>query len=153
MPAACTGCGDHLHDAEPAGVLVRQVRDVPLVKVRVTEHRMHKRACGCGCVTTAPAPAGVYGPACYGPNLRAIAVYLVVYQHVPVERAAQLIADLTGATPSTGWVSSQVARAADALGDVEALVKTAIHTRRLDRRGPDQHQHRRHSALAARRHE
>ena len=86
VPAACTGCGDDLHDAEPAGVVVRQVRDVPLVKVRVTEHRMHKRACGCGCVTTAPAPAGVDGPACYGPNLRAIAVYLVVYQHVPVER-------------------------------------------------------------------
>ena len=39
VPAACTGCGDDLHDAEPAGVVVRQVRDVPLVKVRVTEHR------------------------------------------------------------------------------------------------------------------
>jgi transposase len=126
VPAACTGCGDDLHDAEPAGVVVRQVRDVPLVKVRVTEHRMHKRACGCGAVTTAPAPAGVDGPACYGPNLRAIAVYLVVYQHVPVERAVQLIADLTGAAPSTGWVSAQIARAADALGDVEALIKTLI---------------------------
>lgn len=62
----------------------------------------------------------------YGPNLRAVAVYLVVYQHVPVERAAQLIADLTGAAPSTGWVSAQVARAADALGEVEKLIKTLI---------------------------
>lgn len=126
LPGACVGCGADLHDAECAGVMVRQVRDVPLVQVRVTEHRMHKRACSCGAVTTAAAPAGVDGPSCYGPNLRAIAVYLVVYQHVPVERAAQLIADLTGAVPSTGWVSAQVARAADALVDVDKLIKTLI---------------------------
>lgn len=126
MPGACIGCGVRLDGAADAGVIVRQVRDVPLVKVRVIEHRLHKRACRCGCVTTAAAPAGVDAPACYGPNLRAIAVYLVVYQHVPVERAAQLIADLTGAAPSSGWVSTQVARAADALGDVEALIKTLI---------------------------
>lgn len=126
LPSACGGCGAGLAGAEAAGVLVRQVRDVPLVKVRVVEHRMHKRVCRCGAVTSAPAPGGVDGPVCYGPNLRAIAVYLVVFQHVPVERAAQLIADLTGAAPSTGWVSAQVARTADALTDVEKLIKTLI---------------------------
>ena len=83
MPAACGGCGAGLDGAEPAGVIVRQVRDVPLVKVQVSEHRMHKRACSCGTVTTAAAPGGVDAPVCYGPNLRAIAVYLVVFQHVP----------------------------------------------------------------------
>jgi transposase len=126
LPAACAGCGGGLEGAEPAGVIVRQVRDVPLVKVGVVEHRLHKRACGCGAVTAAPAPGGVDGPVCYGPNLRAIAVYLVVFQHVPVERAAQLIADLTGATPSTGWVSAQVARTAQVLTEVEALIKTLV---------------------------
>jgi len=126
VPAACHGCGTGLDGAEAAGVIVRQVRDVPLVKVRVVEHRLHKRACGCGTVSTAPAPAGVDGPICYGPNLRAIAVYLVVFQHVPVERAALLIADLTGAAPSTGWVSAQVARTAQALTDVEKLIKTLL---------------------------
>jgi transposase len=88
LPGACGGCGADLHDGEPAGVVVRQVRDVPLVRVRVTEHRLHRRACRCGQVSTAAAPAGVDGPVVYGPNLRAIAVYLVVFQHVPVQRAA-----------------------------------------------------------------
>jgi len=126
MPQACTGCGVGLEDAEDGGVVVRQVRDVPLTAVWVTEHRMHKRICRCGCVSTAPAPGGVDAPVCYGPNLRAIAVYLVVFQHVPVERTAQLIAELTGAAPSTGWVSAQVARTADALVEVERLIKTLI---------------------------
>ena len=91
LPAECAGCGGGLEGAEAAGVIVRQVRDVPLVRVRVIEHRLHKRACDCGAVSTAAAPAGVDAPVCYGPNLRTIAVYLVVFQHVPVERAARLI--------------------------------------------------------------
>ena len=126
VPAACGGCGRTLEGADAGGMIVRQVRDVPLVRVRVIEHRMHKRACRCGTVTTATAPGGVDGPVCYGPNLRAMAVYLVVYQHVPVERAAMLIADLTGARPSTGWVSAQVARTCEALSEVETLIKTLI---------------------------
>jgi transposase len=77
-------------------------------------------------VTTATAPAGVGAPVSYGPNLRTVAVYLVVFQHVPVERAALLIADLTGAQVSTGWVCAQVSRTADALADVEKLIKTLI---------------------------
>lgn len=55
-----------------------------------------------------------------------VAVYLVVFQHVPVERAALLIADLTGAAVSTGWVSAQVARAAGNLTEVQELIKALI---------------------------
>jgi transposase len=40
--------------------------------------------------------------------------------------ATLLIAYLTGAAPSTGWVSAQVARTAEALTEVEALIKTLI---------------------------
>ena len=125
-PVVCGGCGGDLGDAVDGGYVARQVRDVPLVTVTITEHRMHKRLCGCGAITSAPTPGEVAAPVCYGANLRAIAVYLVVFQHVPVERTAQLIADLTGATPSTGWVSAQVARTAEALVEVEILIKTLI---------------------------
>ena len=126
MPAACAGCGADLAGADDAGVLRRQVHDIPQVTTRVVEHRLHKRRCGCGSVTTAAAPAGVSAPVAYGPNLRALAVYLVVFQHVPVERAARLIADVTGARCSTGWISGVLAQTAEALVDVEALIKTLI---------------------------
>ncbi len=80
VPAACAGCGADLAGADDAGVLRRQVHDIPQVTTRVVEHRLHKRRCvrpGCGSVTTAAAPAGVSAPVSYGPNLRALAVYLV----------------------------------------------------------------------------
>ena len=84
-------------------------------------------ACGgCGATTTASAPAGVGVSAVYGPNLRALAVYLLVFQHVPVARTAQLIADLTGARPSTGWISSVLTSVAGVLVDVEKLIKLLI---------------------------
>jgi transposase/uncharacterized coiled-coil protein SlyX len=127
LPGACGGCGSDLSDARPAGVVRRQVHDIAAVLPReVVEHRLHRRRCGCGAVTTAPAPAGVGAPVVYGPNLRALAVYLLVFQHVPVARTAQLIADLTGVAPSTGWISLQLAAVAEVLVDVEKLVKSLI---------------------------
>ena len=58
----------------------------------------------------------------YGPNLRALACYLVVFQHVPAERAALLIADVTGAQVSTGWIARTVARTAGLLAQTEAFI-------------------------------
>jgi transposase len=126
VPDACGGCGSDLAGADPAGVVRRQVHDIPTITPIVVEHRLHKRRCGCGATTTAAAPAGVGAAACYGPNLRALAVYLLVFQHVPVARTQALIADLTGARPSTGWISSVLATVAGMLVDVEKLIKSLI---------------------------
>jgi transposase len=126
VPSECGGCGADLEQARAVGVVRRQLHDIPEVTTKVTEHRLHKRRCGCGLVTTATAPDGVNAPVAYGPNLRALAVYLLVFQHVPVERTAQLIADVTGARCSTGWVSGVLAQAAEALADTETLIKTLI---------------------------
>jgi transposase len=126
VPDACGGCGGDLAGASAAGMVRRQVHDIPTITPVVVEHRLHKRRCGCGATTTADAPAGVGAPACYGPNLRALAVYLLVFQHIPVARAAMLIADVTGARPSTGWISSVLSTVADLLVDVEQLIKSLI---------------------------
>ena len=125
-PSWCRGCDADLADGEPLGVVRRQVHDIPPVRPLIVEHRMHRRRCGCGAVTVADAPSGVAGPVQYGPSLRALAVYLLVYQHVPVARTAQLIADLTGASPSAGWVTTTLAGAAAALADVEKLIKSML---------------------------
>ena len=126
LPQACRGCGSQLLSAADAGMVVRQVVDIPQIRTSTTEHRMHKRRCGCGVVTTAAAPAEATGPVVYGPNLRALAVYLLVFQHVPVERTAMLLADVCGAAVSTGWVCATLARTADALADVDRLIKTLL---------------------------
>jgi transposase len=122
VSTSCAGCGAGLADATPQGVVRRHVHDIPPITARVVEDRLHRLRCGCGHRTRAEAPVGVGAPASYGPNLRAPAAWLVVYQHVPVARAAQLIADVTGAHPSIGWITSVLAPTAAAV----APAKTAI---------------------------
>jgi transposase len=125
----CPGCGhglEHARDAGPARAV--QVSDIPPVSVTVTEHRMHQVRCGCGHTSTATAPPEAASGASrvYGPNLRALVVYLLAYQQLPVERAARLIADVTGAGPSVGFVHGMLARFAAAVTDVVATIKTLI---------------------------
>jgi transposase len=124
---AC-GCGADLADAADEGIArSHQVHEVPLTSARVVQHDLHQTRCGCGRAHVAARPGDVAdAPISYGANLRALVVYLLVFQHVPVERCAQLIADVTGAKPSTGFVHGMLARAAEAVKDVVALIKTLI---------------------------
>ena len=48
----------------------------------------------------------------YGPGLHALGVYLHVFQHLPYDRARQLIFDMTGAEVSTGTLKAWVDQAA-----------------------------------------
>ena len=61
-----------------------------------------------------------------GPGLRALAVYLVVFQHVPIERCRDLIADVTAAQVSAGFIHSCLRTAADLAADMIKLIKTLI---------------------------
>ena len=77
------------------------------------QHDLHQARCACGRVHVAARPAGVPdAPLSVGPRLSAMAVYLSVFQHVPVERAQLLIADLTGGVVSAGFVHSCLGKAA-----------------------------------------
>ena len=127
LPAACSSCGSALGESDSIGFERRQVRDIPLVTVTVTEHRAHRCRCVCGTVTTSSMPEGVAGsPSSYGANLRALAVYLLVFQHIPVQRTAQLIADVTGAEVSTGWVASLLGEAAALVADSVNLIRALL---------------------------
>jgi transposase len=78
-------------------------------------------------VHAAPRPAGVPDSVLsIGPRLRALAVYLVVFQHVPVDRCRQLIADVTGALVSDGFIHLCLAKAASLAGEEVALIRALI---------------------------
>jgi hypothetical protein len=88
------------------------VFDIHAIAVRVIEHQLIKRRCGCGTVTTAQAPAGVDAPVQYGPNVAAIVIYLYVGQFLSKDRTAKALAELFGTPISGGTVAAMTARAA-----------------------------------------
>ena len=127
-PQACDGCGRWLCRAPVVSVEARQVFDLPPVALRVVEHRLQHRRCRCGVVTMAAVPAGVGGPVQYGPRVRAIGAYLVGYQHLPYERAAETLSDLLGVGMSTGTLVAVMTRTGDGLGPFLDVVRAGIAT-------------------------
>jgi transposase len=125
-PVTCWGCGAGLAGARRIGSARRQVFDIPPVSVRVTEHRLVARGCGCGVRTTADAPGGVDAPVQYGPRIAAIVVYLYVGQFLSKQRTAQALAELFGTPISAGTVAAMTARAAEGLGGFLDLVGDRI---------------------------
>jgi transposase len=114
-PVACAGCGASLADGTVTGVESRQVFDLPARRAEVTDHVVERRRCACGRETTAVFPPQARAAACWGPHVRALAVYLLVRHHVPVERAGEILSDLCGAPVSTGWLGSLSGEAASGL--------------------------------------
>jgi transposase len=129
FPRGDCACGADLADAADLGVARScQQQDVPVPQPsRRYQHDLHKARCACGKVHVAARPAGVPdAPLSVGPRLSAMAVYLSVFQHVPVERAQFLIADLTGGVVSAGFVHSCLRRAAGLAGDAVRLIRALI---------------------------
>jgi transposase len=127
-PEGSCSCGLDLADAADLGVARSfQQEEIPAAPAQRVQHDLHVARCACGRAHLAPRPAGVPDSALsIGPRLRALAVYLVVFQHVPVERCRQLIADVTGAAVSDGFIHSCLARAASGAADVVALIRALI---------------------------
>jgi transposase len=115
-PRRCGRCGAGLGRRPVTGVARRQVFDVPLVTVTVTEHQLVERECGCGHRTKGTAPPGAEAPVQYGPRIAAIIVYLYMGQFLSKQRTAQALAELFGIPLSSGTVAGLTARAAERLG-------------------------------------
>jgi transposase len=68
-------------------------------------------------------PEQVRAPTQYGPGVRGLGCYLLVYQHLPIDRAARLLADVVGAPVATGTLAGVVAEAAAGLDEFAATVR------------------------------
>ena len=107
---ACPGCGHHLSESsvtQPTGYEVRQVFDIPSIKLQVTEHRAPKCTCqGCGIKVTAAFPAEINAPVQYGPNVQAAALYLGSYQLIPYQRLSEAFTELFNCPLSQGTLAN-----------------------------------------------
>lgn len=128
VPTCCDDCGGDLSGSEPVGEEVRQVFDLPPVRLAVCEHRAQRRRCACGHVTRAVFPSGVSAPTQYGPRMRALGVYLIAAQHLPYKRAAGLLSDWLGAPLSPGTL---IAFVKDGANDLDGFLDR-VHQQIID---------------------
>ena len=131
-PLVCAHCQQPLEGVAGEVKERRQVQDLPEARLVVREHQVEQVWCPrCQQVSRGSFPAEVEAPVHYGPNLRALAVYLHAYQLVPVGRVSELLADLYGCQVSEGTLLAWVERAAEQLAPTVARIAEWLSVGRL----------------------
>lgn len=128
----CNTCGTILPEGcccnskcEPE---VRQIFELPAIKLEVTEYRAERMICPvCESLNVAQFPQEVKARAQYGPNLKATAIYLASYQLIPYERLGELFRDLFQCPLSQGTLANFIKaggrQTATAVELIEARIK------------------------------
>ena len=115
-PAVCCHCQQPLEGVPGSLKERRQVHDLPEMRLRVQEHQVEEVCCpACQQASRGSFPAGVEAPVQYGPNLRALAIYLHQYQLVPLARTCELLCDLCDCQLCEGTLTTWVQQAAQIL--------------------------------------
>jgi transposase len=112
---ACSACQQDLSKTPINRLIKRQVFDIPVSKVGVTEHQGDVKICTCGYTTAAAFPSHVVAPVQYGSNVKSTVVYLANQQMIPQDRLQQTLEDTYGIHLSTQTIASIVAEAAEKL--------------------------------------
>jgi transposase len=123
----CECCGRDISDREIVESQCRQLFDLPeLPALECVEHWIQKRRCECGHLTSSSFPEGVTAPTCYGPRVRALGIYLVSYQHLPYERAAEILSEWARAPISVGTLQAFVAQGAGGLEEFLEEIRSQL---------------------------
>ena len=119
-------CSRSLEKAKRIGVHKRQVIDIKPVVMETTEHQAEIKKCACGRIHTAPFPADVISSVQYGKGINSLAVYLIVYQLLPLKRTQELLLDLLGVHLSEGTLKNMCAAAHNNLKATDDAIKGQI---------------------------
>lgn len=123
----CSGCGAFLGEEPVEKVWARQVYDIPLIKLTVSEHRAEVKNCShCGLENQADFPLEAENVVQYGPRLKSIMVYLMECQLLPSARSCEILRDLVGVSVSEGTLFNTRSQCFEQLAPMESTIKSAI---------------------------
>ena len=103
LAIACQGCGTDVSGVEQSPCETYDRVEIPKIEPDVTRVSLHGGVCPC-CAKRfkAEAPAGLEPGSPFGPNIRALVVYLRAVQGIPLARLSQVLCDLFGLDISEG---------------------------------------------------
>lgn len=129
-PNVCKQCQHDLSQEVLCREERAQVWDLPTIGLQVTEYRAQVKVCPCcQSETRAEFPKGIKAASVqYGPNTKALAVYLHCIQFLPLARSCQLLNDLLGTSLSQASVLAACRESAKELGPIVERIKTGLQS-------------------------
>lgn len=123
----CPVCTASLTTVDALGLLKRQVFDIPLPKIEVTEHQAEIKVCSCcNKRVIAAFPYGVNAPVQYGRVIQSWAVYFQQQQFIPEERLQETLSDLFNVNLATATLNGFSESVYDKLADFDSEILSKI---------------------------
>ncbi len=123
----CQRCSASLASVEPSRSFRRQVFEIENGTLSVVEHRTPEVSCQkCGNIAKAHFPATVKAPVQYGASVLSRALYLHLYQLLPVARTQEAMRNLFGCEISQASIGRAARLCSDKLIRCEQRIKAAI---------------------------
>jgi len=132
-PSQCQRCQHDLAEVKPQRVERFQIVDLPKLALAVTEYQAQVKVCPCcQAETRASLPEGMTPASVqYGPQIKALAVYLTIYQLLPVARVSQLLSDLFGTTFSQASILEACQKSAQRVAPLLLQIKAPLQASRV----------------------
>jgi transposase len=126
-PSTCIQCHASLAAVPAQQYERRQVQELPPLQMEVTEYQAARVCCPrCQQVNKGVFPAWVRARTQYGPQVQALAVYLLTYQLLPYARTAALLEQVFGCALSPGTLETWEQQASAQLATAEEEIRTAL---------------------------
>jgi len=138
-PSHCEACGCDVWHVAVSSILKRQVFDIPVFSVSVTEHQLRVKQCPqCHQKVHGEFPAQCKAPVQYGPKLRAVAMYLSHQHFIPEARLSELLSDLFGCSMVPATIANLTMTVSEILEPVVKVLASTVKsasTKHLDETG------------------
>lgn len=126
-PEKCSHCNHTVNELEQERIEKRQVIEVKFSSETTEHQRVSGKCPNCGEQLSGTFPEGVNAPVQFGKSVEALAAYLTSYQHIPVDRSAELMNMLmNGNGPSVGTIMSKLSRLSQKAEPVVKIIAEEI---------------------------
>lgn len=123
----CGCCGASLSAVAVLEHELRQVHELPPMRLQVIEHQAEIKCCEqCEWLSRGEFPTDVNSPVQYGSSVKGLMVYLMDGQLLPSARTCEVLSEVLGCEVSEGTLYNARAQCFEQLAPVEAQIKASI---------------------------
>ena len=123
----CSKCGNSLKSVGAIDYELRQVHELPPLRLQVIEHQAEVKCCpACAAMSQGTFPADVTVPVQYGSGLRGLMVYLMNAQLLPSDRTREVLREVFGCDISEGTLYNARVQCFKQLAPVEQQIKKSL---------------------------